>query len=230
MDVDSNGSDSLARLIGDLRPVEPEQALLLEEARRVVSEALDAGLVPGSGPATNAAKTPSSRKLAAARFLVHRRSVPLSTPLVADSMPAWANGLAPAQSLGPFKDPAERDVWLDLFPIVRHVRLVRVAGGVPFLTLPIEVVIRLPVTPAPPAAPPTFEVPAGSVWFASQLLDAGAPAGSWTGILVSGATIAFSGPVTSTGEEVVVPAGATVELTANTESQSIETSWKMPSR
>jgi len=225
VDVGSNDlEDALVDLVGDLRPVEPEQAPLLEEARRVVAEALDAGLVPGSATVASTAATPSSGQPAPGQFLVHRRSVPLSTPTVAGAVPAWANGLKSAQSLGPFKDLANREVWLDLFPIVRHVRLVRVAGDVPFLTLPIEVVIRLPEIPAPPGAPLRFEVPAGSLWFASQLVDPAAPAGSWTGIQVSGGTISFSAAVASTGEEIVVPAGVTVDITANTESETPDTS------
>lgn len=186
----------------------------------MASEAVEAGLVPGFAPPASAAATASAGEPAGARFLVHRRDVPLRAPGVADAVPAWASGLETTQSLGPFKDPVGRDVWLDLFAIVRHVRLVRVAGGAPFLTLPIELVIRLPDPPAPPGAALTFEVPAGSVWFASQLLDAAAPAGSWTGIQVSGGTIAFSGPVTSAGEEIVVPTDVTVTLTANTESET----------
>jgi hypothetical protein len=221
VDADANGSsDLLAKLIGDLRPVEPDQAPLLEEARRVVSAALDAGLVPGAGPPASAAATQPSEEPTPAQMLVHRRSVPLSTTGVADAVPAWANGLKATQSLGPFKDPANRDVWLDLFPIVRHVRLVRVAGGVPFLTLPIEVAIRLPERPAPAGSPLKFEIPAGSLWFASQLLDPAAPAGSWTGIQVSAGTISFSGAITSTGEEIVVPAGVTIEVAANTDSET----------
>jgi hypothetical protein len=183
-------ADLIAHLMADLRPAEPEQAAAVDEARQQVTQALEAGLV-------------------------HRRAVPLTTSLVAGAVPEWANGLKASRSLGPFKDLANRDVWIDLFPIVRHVRLVRVAGGVPFMTLPIEIVI----IPFPPPPAPRFDVPAGSVWFASQLLDASAPAGSWTGIQVAGGTLSFSAPVTGTADEIVVPFGVTVDLIADTAPQ-----------
>ena len=189
-----NASDeSIARLMADLQPAETEQAPVLEEARRIAAQALDE-----SG-------------------LLHRRAVPLTTNLIADAVPPWANGLEPSRSLGPFKDLASRDVWIDIFPIVRQVSLVRTAGGVPFMTLPIETFIVFPVPPPPT---PTFDVPAGSVWFASQLLDPAAPASSWTGIQVAGGTLSFSAPVTGTADEIVVPSGVTVDLTVDTAPQA----------
>jgi len=179
--------DVITQLTSDLQSADPDHPGALDEARQLVAQVLQAGRV-------------------------HRRAVPLTTSLVAAAVPAWANGVRPSASLGPFKDLADRDVWIDLFPVVRHVRLVRVAGGVPFMTLPIETVIQLPV--------PRFHVPAGSVWFASQLLDPSAPGSSWTGLQVAGGTLTFSGPVTGTADEIVVPAAVTVVLTADTESQA----------
>jgi hypothetical protein len=145
-----------------------------------------------------------------------RRAVPVTTNLIPGAAPTWAGGLRSSGSLGPFKDLASRDVWIDLFPIVEQVSLVRVAGGVPFMKLPIEIFIHLPGPPSPTV---TYDVPSGSVWFASQLLDATVPAGSWTGIQVSGGTMSFSGAVTGTGHEIVVPSGVTVELDVNTAPQ-----------
>jgi hypothetical protein len=192
VDIGRNASgDSIAHIMADLQPAEPEQADALDEARRLAALAFETGLV-------------------------HRRPVPLTTNLVASAVPDWANGLKASSNLGPFKDLANRDVWIDLFPIVRHIRLVRVAGGIPFMTLPIEIIIPVPFPPPPS---PTLDMPAGSVWFASQLLDASAPAGSWTGIRVAGGTLRFSAPVTGTGGEIVVPFGVTVDLTVDTAPQ-----------
>ena len=145
-----------------------------------------------------------------------RRAVPVTTNLVPGAAPPWASGCSRPAASGPLKDLADRDVWIDLFPIVEQVSLVRVVGGVPFMTLPIEIFIHLPGPPSPTV---TYDVPAGSVWFASQLLDATAPAGSWTGIQVSGGTVSFSAAVTGTGNEIVVPSGVTVDLNVNTASQ-----------
>jgi type 1 fimbria pilin len=189
--------DSVERLMADLRsagpgaPGSPGAAGAVDEASQLLAQALQTGQA-------------------------FRRAVPVTTSLIPGAAPPWAGGLQSSGSLGPFKDLANRDVWIDLFPIVEQVSLVRVAGGVPFLTLPIEIFIHLPGPPSPTV---TYDVPAGSVWFASQLLDATAPAGSWTGIQVSGGTVNFSGAVTGTGNEIVVPSGVTVDLNVNTASQ-----------
>lgn len=180
--------DSVERLMADLRPADPAAAGALDEASQLLAQALQAGQA-------------------------FRRAVPVTTNLIPGAAAPWAGGLQSSESLGPFKDMANRDIWIDLFPIVEQVSLVRVAGGVPFMKLPIEVFIHLPGPPSPTV---TYDVPAGSVWFASQLLDATAPAGSWTGIQVSGGTVSFSGAVTGTGSEIVVPSGVTVDLDANT--------------
>ncbi len=182
---------SVEHLMADLRPPEPGAAGALNEASRLLAQALQTGQA-------------------------FRRAVPVTTNLIPGAAPPWAGGLQSSGSLGPFTDLANRDVWIDLFPIVEQVSLVRVAGGVPFMKLPIEIFIHLPGPPSPTV---TYDVPAGSVWFASQLLDGTAPAGSWTGIQVSGGTVSFSGAVTGTGNEIVVPSGVTVDLSVNTASQ-----------
>jgi hypothetical protein len=185
---------AVERLMADLRPMEPESpgaAGAVDEASRLLAQALENGQA-------------------------FRRAVPVTTSLIPGA-PPWASGLQSSGSLGPFKDLANRDVFIDLFPIVEQVSLVRVAGGVPFMKLPIEIFIHLPGPPSPTV---TYDVPAGSVWFASQLLDVTAPAGSWTGISVSSGTVTFSGAVTGTGNEIVVPSGVTVDLNVNTAPQS----------
>jgi hypothetical protein len=188
-----NGQDpvaeSVGRLMADLRPG-PAAGGTLSAANQLLAQALQAGQA-------------------------FRRTVPVTTNLVPGAAPPWAGGLQSSGSVGPFKDLVNREVWIDLFPIVEQVSLVRVAGGVPFMKLPIEIFIHLPGLPSPTV---TYDVPAGSVWFASQLLDATAPAGSWTGIQVSGGTVSFSGVVTGAGNEIVVPAGVTIDLKVNTAS------------
>jgi hypothetical protein len=182
--------DSVERLMADLRPTE-STAGALDEASALLAQALQTGQA-------------------------FRRAVPVTTNLIPGAAPPWAAGLQSSGSLGPFKDLANRDVSIDLFPIVEQVSLARVAGGVPFMKLPIEIFLHLPGPPSPTV---TYEVPAGSVWFASQLLDATAPAGSWTGIAVSGGTVSFSGAVTGTGNEIVVPPGVTVDVNVTTAPQ-----------
>jgi hypothetical protein len=195
-------ASELARLVGDLQPLQPADAAALEEARSLVAESLATG--PG--------------------VLVHRRAVPLTSPQAAPAVPIWARGMRPARTLGPFADPARRPTWFDIFPLFRHVRLVRIAGGTPFMTLPVETVPRIAgggglVNPAPSV----YAVPAGSVWFATQVVDPGAPAGSWTGVRVTSGTLRFSGAVSQDNDEIVVPGAVTVDLAADPEEVPTDT-------
>lgn len=184
----------LAQLVGDLEPTAPAQAAALDEARRVVADAL----ASGDGP------------------LVHLRSLPVFTTRSAASLPSWAAGLRIDRSLGPFLDSAGRHTWIDIFQPIRHVRLVRSAGAAPFLTLPIAA-RRVGARRRPPAT--SFQVPAGSIWFASQLLAVTAPAGSSTGLRVTGGTIRFSQPVPIVADEIVIPGTVTVDLDIELEQQ-----------
>jgi hypothetical protein len=195
---------NLVELVADLQTMAPEQAAALEEARRIVADALGSGAPieqPGGG---------------GEGLLVHRRSLPVFTTRSAASLPSWAAGLRIDRSLGPFVDSAGRHTWIDIFRPIRHVRLVRAAGAAPFLTLPIT-----PARVGPGRRPPatSFQVPAGSIWFASQLLAAAAPVGSYSGLRVTGGTIRFSQPVPIAADEIVVPAAVTIELDVELEQQ-----------
>src|SRR5439155_16283994 len=99
-----------AALFGALGPVPPEQAKLLGEARE---------LLAGE----------------AAEVLVHRRTLAARTTRAAASVPAWAAGMRPERSVGPFPDLLGRPTWIDVFRPTRQVRLVRTAGGQPLVTL-----------------------------------------------------------------------------------------------
>ena len=209
-------NSALAALIGGLRPrpgggTEAD----LAEASRLAARAVAAGLAaPTAGQLTHDQPHDLAALLAHevaddTPYLVHRRTLPTLTPAHPTSLPPWAVGRAVTRTLGPFADAAGRDTWIDLYRIVRHVRLVRVSGGAPFLTLDIQL-FRFPPLP-PPAKHLTYNVPAGSVWFASPLL-ASAPAGSYTGLAVTGGTLHFSQAVTVVRDEVVVPMGTIVTL------------------
>ena len=182
----------LTRLVGDLQPASPEQGAALDDARRLVAQAVAAGLAPGPMPSMLPIQsTPELAELLAQPiaegqgFLVHRRSLPVLVTRTAASLPQWAAGMKIDSSLGPFLDVAGRNTWIDLFRLVRHVRLVRSPASAPFLTLPIEVLLRF-ATPISRPVPTRYDIPAGSIWFASQLLAAAAPASSYTGLRVTG--------------------------------------------
>lgn len=133
--------------------------------------------------------------------LVSRRTLPVLSTQPANSLPAWASGRAIERTIGPFRDRLGRNVWIDLFRIVRQVRFVRTAGGAPFLTLPLSLSARA----APLPTPTRYTIPAGSIWIASRQFATGAPASSYTGLKISGGTLELTQPIAITGDEVVIP-------------------------
>ncbi len=136
-------------------------------------------------------------------FAIVRRTVPLAMPGIASLTPDAIAGQTPDLTLGPFADPVGRPVWIDLFRIIRQVNLVRVAGGTPFLSVPVSGLL---------ISASSLRLGAGSVWIASQKLAAGAPAGGFTGLLIHGGTLRFSSPLPHSGLEIVVPASVTCTL------------------
>ena len=93
------------------------------------------------------------------------------------------------------------------------------------MTLPIEILIHLPGPPSPTL---TYDVPAGSLWFASQLLDAPARPGYGPGSGCPAGPFASAARVTRTANEVVVPSGVTFDLNVNTESQPPDPGLECP--
>jgi hypothetical protein len=136
-------------------------------------------------------------------FTIVRRTVPLAMPGVASLTPDAIAGQTPDLTLGPFADPVGRPVWIDLFRIIRQVNLLRIAGGTPFLSVPVSGLLT---------SASNLHLGAGSVWVASQTLAASAPAGGFTGLLIHGGNLRFSSPLPHSGLEIVVPASVTCTL------------------
>ncbi len=87
-------------------------------------------------------------------------------------------------------------------PSAAGLRLVREPGGRPLAIVPVQ-----PVSGRPPAV--EYPLPAGSVWFAADLLAA---ADGYAGLRISGGTLRFGEPLALTSSEVVVAPQITVEL------------------
>ena len=168
-------------------PAVPARALSSTE-RDELAGALDrAAAAPESGPVP----------------LVFRRGLP--APGIANPAltPAPATGMA-TQAIGPFADELGARYWFDLVPPVQATAISRAPAPAPFLLLPLAV--------GPGPVPATLEVAAGSLWIAAPLLASGAPAGSYTGITISGGTLTFSVPPTAAAGGLEVAAGTTVTL------------------
>jgi hypothetical protein len=218
----SNLSQQLWSLTADLRPAAEGTRDDLHRARVAIASALASGessVASRSAPAVSrtpleptqalqelldtAVSESSPELVKSADFVVARREVPLAIAGLSSLTPSAVAGQAIDVSFGPFLDQLGRPVWIDLYRIVRQVRLVRVAGGAPFLVLPIGGLL---------GTESGYKLGSGSVWIASQQLAIAAPASSYTGILIKGGSVKFSSSLPHTGLEIVVPPTVTCTL------------------
>lgn len=140
---------------------------------------------------------------------VHRRSLPVLTTQLGESMPAWAAGLRAESVIGPITDRFGRDIWFDVFRRVRQVRFVRSTGAPPFLALPVQQ-FRFAKTPK---SQTTYALGAGSLWIATHLLDAAAIGDVYSGLRIRSGSLRFGQPVDISAEEVVISGAVPCELT-----------------
>ena len=214
----------LAALTADLKPAYGISTSKLHEARVTVASALASAdstttvHLPDSALAApsiedislddhlQAAISQSSKDIVGSdSFTIVRRTTPIPLPGISSLTPDVVAGQAADLSFGPFLDAFGRPVWIDLFRIVRQVKLVRVAGGTPFLTIPVRGLLIKPINSDLTLGP-------GSVWMASATLAPGAPANGFTGLLIHGGSLHFSSPLPHSGLEIVAPAAVTCTL------------------
>ncbi|HCG02009.1 MAG TPA: hypothetical protein DEV93_15880 [Chloroflexi bacterium] len=126
---------------------------------------------------------------------VFRREMPVRTSQHPASVPPWAAGMEVDHTLGPFIDETGRRLWFDFFRRVRAITLAR--GTDQFVRVPIRGFLT---------GQEQYELAAGSVWLRSQLFTPTAPAGAFSGLRITGGTISFTGPVTVSGDTIVIGA------------------------
>ena len=143
--------------------------------------------------------------------LVAVRRLPVPTTRLEGAAPPWSAGLAAEQRIGPLADSTGRLFWIDVFRRVRQFRFVRSAGAPPFLTLPL---VQFALTPQAGTlqAGASFDLAAGSLWFATGLFAA-APANVYTGVRIAGGSLRISADIVFTDDEAVVPPSVGVDLT-----------------
>lgn len=211
-------SEQLWSLTADLQPVKASGPEQLHNARVTIASALasvgssilrsssaishtPAELTPADEQLLHAAIRESSPELLeGAAYVVNRRELPIAVAGPVSLAPGEIAGQAIDLTLGPFLNQLSRPVWIDFYRVVRQVRLVRAAGGTPFLTFPIE---------SRSGAGGVYKLAAGSVWIGSQQLANNAPPSSFTGLLIKGGTLKFSSPLSPSGLEIVVPSTVT---------------------
>jgi len=198
----------LAELTGLLSPAEDTPPAALDQARRLLAEALLNGQSepledlsgPGSVPTT--IDTLPQQIVDDLRRVVHdsipaqrdhslrifRRTWPLLTAHVAQSVPAWASGWSLESSIGPFESVESGLVWFDIRRTATPVVLVDSQTERLLIGLPPATLSAVPVH----AGVTVLDIPAGSVWFAASLFDARSPAGSFAGLRIRGGTLTLS--------------------------------------
>jgi hypothetical protein len=132
-----------------------------------------------------------------------RREIASAT-MLQDAEPTLTAGRAVVTSLGPFLDRLGRDVFIDLFERRQMVAFVRAGESRPFLLVEVR---GLPLTSA------SIPLEAGSVWFRSDQLASAAPSGGYTGLKITGGSLAFGSSLTLSGTSVVIPPNVNVTLT-----------------
>ncbi len=161
-----------------------------------------------SGPGTRAAEL--ARAQAVLATPPSGQIVLVSNPLAATVQnplgeSAQVRGMHAAEQLGPFIDSNGLNHIITILPITTSHPFAFGSAASPFGVLPVV---------NAPASGTAFTLGAGSVWFETGLLVPGVAAGSFSGFLISGGTLAASATVTLQGSTYVAPAGTTLTLTA----------------
>lgn len=198
----------LAELTGPLYPAEVTPPAALDQARRLLAEALlNDQSEPMEGPSGPSSVLTSIDTLPlqivddlrrvvddaipAQRdrsLRIFRRTWPLLATHVSQSVPAWASGWSLELSIGPFESAEGGLVWFDIRRTATPVVLVDSQTERPLIGLPPATLSAVPVH----AGVTVLNIPAGSVWFAASLFDARSPAGSFAGLRIRGGTLTLS--------------------------------------
>ncbi|MGZ4664047.1 MAG: hypothetical protein ACXV5Q_03075 [Frankiaceae bacterium] len=133
-----------------------------------------------------------------------------------------AVGLVPAVStLGPFADDAGRLHWVDLIPLFASRRIVRVGGAAPGAFFTGTITAR---------SPTAFDLGAGSLWLAAAPFVGLAPAKAYFGLRIAGGAIELGAPGVLSGEDLVVPAGASGRIVVTPAPNPPDSSATVPDR
>ena len=216
----------LAELTGSLSALEGAPSDALDRVRRLLANALlTPQLEPVMDPAgpnfpTGLDELPQATLEALQRVVhdvtpaprdatlrVFRRTWPLLSTHVQQSVPAWARGWLPRESLGPFESAEGRLVWFDIRHTDDALSVTDSHSGRLLFALPRATLagpVNIGVT--------SIEIPAGSVWLAVSLFDANAPAGSLAGLRVVRGSLSLSHPGIVHGKVIGLGPGVVATL------------------
>jgi hypothetical protein len=198
------------------------RSLLSEDAGGLRARALshegadlfDAARIP-------AARAASIRAVAEARaasaeepeFRVFVREVPVRSTQLHGSTPLWAGGAAVERTLGPFRHDDGRVVWFDFIRIEKLIALYVQGQAEPALLFKVAGSRLVAGVLRPEIELNSYSLSAGSIWINSRLLAPDAPAGYFTGLAISGGTVALSEPPQTIGDKLTIGAATRVRVT-----------------
>jgi hypothetical protein len=134
------------------------------------------------------------------------RSASAFDPNNPSGLPAWARGMEVQESYGPFIDASGVAHFVDIIPLTIEASVAFGSSAGIFGVFPVEVGIIEPSN--------ELALGKGSVWFAAHLLVHSLPANSYSGFRITGGLLKASAPFQLQGTVYVLPANATVTLTA----------------
>jgi hypothetical protein len=136
--------------------------------------------------------------------VIFRRETAFRSNLLGNSVPEWATGMAPSATYGPFLDEHGIHVWFDLFEPTRFISVYFAGGSTPVVRVPIWGTLT---------GRQSYRIEAGSVWIASTLIARVTELqGYYTGLKIRGGTLDLSQAATTSGDNIVIPAGSTASL------------------
>jgi hypothetical protein len=224
--------DQLSRLLENLtarlQPASKGQEQQLKRAQELIASSVIKGDIPYAGEQvvfnstqlfsapevskasldqirTVATQTIKDNKDPETRFFI--RQTPVRQYEVAGSVPDWAVGSKPVETLGPFLNEQGIEIWIDFYRIVKLVTLYM--NGVPALLF--KTTVRgnpIPIgTNPPPPLLQQYTLNAGSIWINARLLSPAAPNDRYVGLKIKGGTLKTSiAPVMQNNQATLNPA------------------------
>jgi hypothetical protein len=148
---------------------------------------------------------------------VHERDVPVDATTLMTAAPDWGRGGALASTVGPFTRTDGRPVWFDFLRLTRLVPVFLAGDAQPAVLfsvreLPLRLGDPVPVLDVLRLLQRRYTLGPGSVWIRADLLAAGAPPGSYVGLLITEGHVTFRPPPMDAGGRLTMPAGGRCAL------------------
>jgi hypothetical protein len=221
----SEVSPLLADLTAGWQPAEGVPAASLNQARVALAATLRSGISASEihpawrGVVSSAGSTAALSEIAklaepapkAPSLLAYVRSSLSATVRNPSGVPDWARGMRVHQTLGPFVDPQGISHWVHLIQITLPVQFAFGSPANVFAVFPEKFTIL-------PHPGNEITLGAGSVWFSARLLVNAMPAGQVCGFRIRQGTLKLSVAGSFQNNVYVVPANASVVLTATLDS------------